>query len=473
MIYPTCNLGSVYGMRPFSRYSYDDIVYDEYDENDVDNPNAEDYSTVIDNLPLNISSVTYLSDGNYLNATVWLSDPILADRHREYVNSSINYVMGISDINPIDRTVGDLLYSVVIYPEKDGSWTKRIIEYEPGIWLSNEGIQVDGIEKDYMDVASRILKTYPNVTGFFQDNNTYVAIDLPLNDIGNPDELLISFSTYAEKDNNLIYDYIDVSDAPGRELLTVFEWPTSLEVRASEKATRTIQIHIFEAAIPGEFTLQQNAKADNYTLEFRPNRIEHPLNGTVRTEFVITVAADVKDKVLPVEVNVTDTSIENVSTSWIETFDVIVLPPLSELDKLGRSFNGFLVGTFALYWIPFGISSVFGYWLSRRIDRGRLPKEFLEQVSTKDILAVNASVVAGVLIFLTVGGTGLFGSGALINISILTASIVYPFAISAILTLITNDPVYGIKFTIPGFVFLMVSVVLIAFLLGNPNPQNT
>jgi hypothetical protein len=475
MICPTCNLGNVYGMSPFSRDWYDDTMYDEYDENDVDNPNAEGYSTVIDNLPLNISSVTFLSDGNYLNATVWLSDPILADRHREYVNSSINYVMEIYQVLVHeDRDIGDLLYSVVIYPEGDGSWTKRIIEYEPGTAFSEEGIKVDDIELDYMDVASRTLKTYHNVTGFFQDNNTYVDISLPLDDIGNPDDINIALTSYAKNGKNPIYDTTHYLDAPSRLTLHLFNWPRSLEVRAGEVATGTFLIQTLEAAGPGNYTLQQSAKADNYTLEFTPDRIEFPLNGTVTSNFGIKIEPHVKDKVLPVDVNVTLAfKGETIGDTWNERFYVTVLPPLSELDKEGRSFSEFLVGTFALYWIPFGISSIFGYWLSRRIDRGRLPKEFLEQLRTKDILAVNASVVAGVLIFLTVGGTELFGAGALVNISILTASIVYPFAISAILILITGDPIYGIKFTIPGFVFLMVSIVLIAFLLGNPNLQNT
>lgn len=469
MIYPAFNLETIYGMPPFSRFSYVDTM-----SADLDSPDAQGLSSVIDDdLPIDISSVTYFSDGNYLNATIWLSDPIFADRHREYVTSSINYVMEIYDVIPEDRMEGNLLYSVVIHPEEDGSWTKRIVEYAPGTGATDEGIKTHGIEVDYEGVASRILKTYPNVTGFFQDNDTFVAIDLPLNDIDNPDDVKIMFTTYVEKDQNIIWDTTHYVDAPSRRNEIQFDWPRSLEVGAGENASGMFLMHSLEASAPGNITLQQNANPVNYTLEFRPNRIEIPLNGTLTSNFEINVAPDIKEGILPIEVNVTSKARgDPIGISWSETFYVSALPPLSEMERLGRSFNEFLVGTFALYWIPFGISSVFGYWLSRRIDRGRLPREFLEQLSIKDILAINASVVVGVLIFLTVGGTELFGAGSLVNVSILTATIVYPFAISAILTLITGDPVYGIKFTIPGFVFLMVSVVLIAFLLGAPYPQN-
>lgn len=461
MVYPACNLDNVYGMRPFQRYSFTDELVNEQ----VDRRDSQGNPIGIDELPINILSGSYLSDGNYLNATLWLSDPILTNRHQDYFNSNLRYIMYVYDVDPLDRTNRYLIYSIEILPEEDGSWTKKIIEYEPWIEYATQT----------ESPAFKVLKVDRDRshTEFFQHNNTYVNIDLDLRDIGDPADIGIEFAAYIENEGNPTEDGTHIYDAPSRRYEHVLEWPESLEARSREPVTGKVLIHNLELSATGNITLQNAYFPDKYRLEFQPNTREYPLNGTISSEFVITVAPDVKDKVLPVAVNVTSTTIENVNKSWTETFKVTVLPPLPLVDSISRDFYDFLVGTFAIYWIPFGISSVFGYWLSRRIDRGRLPKEFLEQLSTKDMLAVNASVVAGVLIFLTVGGTELFGSGAVINISILTASIVYPFAISAILTLITGDPVYGMKFTIPGFVFLMVSVVLIAFVLGNPNAQNT
>ena len=85
-------------------------------------------------------------------------------------------------------------------------------------------------------------------------------------------------------------------------------------------------------------------------------------------------------------------------------------------------------------------------------------------IRVKDILTVDASVIAGVLIFLTVGAA--FASGeAIQQVGILTASIVFPFAIAAIRTLIKGTvEEYGVKFMIAGFVYLMTSVILIALI---------
>jgi hypothetical protein len=312
MICPACNLDNVYGMQPFSRYSFTDELVDEQ----LDSLDSQGNPIGIDDLPNNIVSGTYLSDGNYLNATLWLSDPILTDRHRDYFNSNLHYVMYIYDVD-LDRTTGELLYSIEIYPEEDGSWTKRIIEYEPGI----EFVTETGSS------ATRMLKIDRNYTGFFQDNNRYVNIDSELRDIGNPADIGIQFRTYVGNEGNTTDDWTRSYDAPSRRNERALEWP-KVEVRAGEIATGKVLVHNFELAAAGNITFGQNVKTDNYTLEFQPNRMEYPLNGTVSSDFAITILQDVKEGILPVEVNVSISTIQNVNRSWIETFYVTVLPPL-------------------------------------------------------------------------------------------------------------------------------------------------
>src|SRR5919106_2482566 len=170
MIYPVYKLVNAYGMPPFSRYSF----YDQSDEQIDSSFSAQGNPTAVDNFPINILSGTYLSNGNQLNATLWLSDPINEDLHRAYFDSDLNYVMDIYSMDPDDRTAVEILYSVVVYPEEVGSWTKIIMEYEPGAGFPQKGVKVDDI-----DAAFRILKVYPNTTGFFENNNWYVTINLP------------------------------------------------------------------------------------------------------------------------------------------------------------------------------------------------------------------------------------------------------------------------------------------------------
>jgi hypothetical protein len=466
MLYPVCSLETVYGIPPFPRFS----PFDNYIIDQVDSGNA----TEIDDMPINISSVTYLSDGNNLNATLWLNDPILTERHRDYLESNLTYVMNVYSVDAREGFETGILYSVVISPEEDGSWTKKVIEHAPGAYWPN----LTSFTVDDVVGASRTLKIYPNYTGFLQNDNTYVNIDLALKDIGNPPEAKIEFGAYIEEGGNSIDDWTYLLDAPGRQSMHIFDWPELLEVRAGENATGRVLIHNFELPTRGNIALQQNARSGNYDLEFNPNRIEYPLNGTISSDFEVRISPNVTAGTLPLQVIVTPSTIENVIGSpWVETFNITVQQPLSALDV----FVIFLIDGYALYWIPFSATIAFGLWLSTRIDKRKLSQDTIEKSRTKDIieklkpqdiLTANASVVAGVLIFLTVGGTELFESDLIIHISILTASIVFPFAISAIRILITSDPLSGIKFTIPGFVLLMIAVVLITVVLAYQNPQN-
>ncbi len=88
----------------------------------------------------------------------------------------------------------------------------------------------------------------------------------------------------------------------------------------------------------------------------------------------------------------------------------------------------------------------------------KIPK--LADISNTDILGINVAVIAGVLIFLSLEG---FEESEETQISVVTANIVFPFAISAIVTLIKFNK-FGIRLMIAGFVNLMVSIVLIAFM---------
>jgi DNA-binding beta-propeller fold protein YncE len=82
-------------------------------------------------------------------------------------------------------------------------------------------------------------------------------------------------------------------------------------------------------------------------------------------------------------------------------------------------------------------------------------------ISKGDIITVDATVIIGVLIFIS------FSEGFEISeqtqISIITANIVFPFAISAVLA-VRNYDKFAIRLMIAGFINLMISVVLIAIM---------
>lgn len=135
----------------------------------------------------------------------------------------------------------------------------------------------------------------------------------------------------------------------------------------------------------------------------------------------------------------------------IESIIIDILPPLS----IGE----ILVKTNLSYVIPIGVTAVIVLWTSKKIDKA---KNF-QSLSVENLLSVHASVIAGVLIFLTIGSAGVF-SGVIQKVGVLTATIVFPFAIAAIRTLIAGKvEAYGVKVTVTGFIYLMTSVIVIGF----------
>ena len=86
-------------------------------------------------------------------------------------------------------------------------------------------------------------------------------------------------------------------------------------------------------------------------------------------------------------------------------------------------------------------------------------KQQQTNLSRIDILSIDGGIIAGVLIFLSL--TEGFDVTEQTQITIITANIVFPFAISAILAILNHEK-YATRFMIGGFINLIISVILIA-----------
>jgi YVTN family beta-propeller protein len=82
-----------------------------------------------------------------------------------------------------------------------------------------------------------------------------------------------------------------------------------------------------------------------------------------------------------------------------------------------------------------------------------------ELLSKTEIIGINASVIVGVLIFLSL--TEGFDPSEQSQITIITANIVFPFAISVIVA-VNDREKFATRLMIAGFINLMISVILIA-----------
>ena len=90
-------------------------------------------------------------------------------------------------------------------------------------------------------------------------------------------------------------------------------------------------------------------------------------------------------------------------------------------------------------------------------------------VTVSDLVQIDGAVIAGVLVFLTFGTSiqivyqGIHLETILVAVT--TACIVIPFALSAMRVATKGLDDTGIKLTNAGFIYLIVSVILLAFLL--------
>lgn len=408
-------------------------------------------STYPYDIPLNIAQETYTSDGENINATLWLFNGISDSNHSYYAGLNLTYNMLI-EIPLLDGNL-DSAYLISIYPEKDGTWTRKVVEREPSTYLTE-----------------KILEFRRNYTDFYEDGNRYIELSLNLKSIGYPDKYRVSFYTHVDnyKGFDKLEDWSPWDSIPPGPVSITYDWPSPTHVRVGEITDLTVPINAQGLNEPRNLTLRDANTTDKIGLFFDPPYLIMPLNGTEYTKISIFVREDfdLGDRINVQTVNITSRAYDETSQTTMgapveesQSFNAVVSPSFSIAEKMSNSLNNFLINYFGIYIIPLGITSIFASILSRRIDTESLVKS----ISISDLLTLNGSIIAGVLIFLTLGGTGFIEMERFRKIGILTASIVYPFALSAIVTLTTGSIEKGVKFIIPGFVYLMVSIVLIVF----------
>ncbi len=134
----------------------------------------------------------------------------------------------------------------------------------------------------------------------------------------------------------------------------------------------------------------------------------------------------------------------------MDTTKSIVLPQTSFIEKYGNIISSLILLIILI------IPTIFS------LKPSLLSHRFPELIHLDNILLlqIDAGIITGVLIFLSLEG---FDKGEQNSISLITANIVFPFAISAISSL-TKHIKFSTRIMVAGFINLMVSIILIAFL---------
>jgi hypothetical protein len=410
-------------------------------------------SAILDNLPVDILSTTYSSDGKTLNGTIWVSNPIYDRMHNEYVQRNLTFTMWIYSEDDMNT------HNITVYPNSDGTWTKVVKEYEPDV-LYWEDLPT---EQQVPELTYRIVNSVYNYTSFYMNGQRYVDISVNMDTIRMQDTYWVGFGVDAiNRNGTALSDYVLLEHAPPKQKIIDYSLPKEIvKVKAGDQEIRTMSINTTDLNTEETYTFTDANKEDNIMINFEPESVTLPLTGVVNTKLIVKAEGDAykgNPTLTNQSVTVSSSTEGGEPSDWNETFDIEILPPLSPLENI----SNILTNNYATYLIPLAVTSVFAIWLFKRIDKS---KSDFGWIKVKDILTVDASVIAGVLVFLTIGASEVFSGNAIQQVGILTASIVFPFAIAAIRTLISGHiEKQGIKFMTMGFAYLMISVILVAFI---------
>jgi hypothetical protein len=123
--------------------------------------------TNLNSLPLDIIAATYVSDGITLNGTIWLLNPIYQENHSTYVNDNLTYRMDISPFMESSDPIEDV-YSIIISPDLNGTWTKTIIEHEP---IAEPLYSKSLYSEPLPPYSNKTIEEFHNYTGFPKNGN--------------------------------------------------------------------------------------------------------------------------------------------------------------------------------------------------------------------------------------------------------------------------------------------------------------
>jgi hypothetical protein len=210
---------------------------------------APDYMGITD-----IRQVSYFSDGQFLNATLWTYLPFI-DKPTKY--EQVNYGMLID--SDFDRNTGfggiDYLYQIG-WDSNTKTWNKMLWE------LSSTG-------------EEKTLINQKNTTGFFEKKRAYVVLPLNLSYLHYPQKYRITF--YAEVKRNekegFLTDFTRTIAIPPLKI-DITTIPQFLSIRPGENKTITLQINSTKGFEPSVYLSTKDETSDVISaIKFNKTRI--------------------------------------------------------------------------------------------------------------------------------------------------------------------------------------------------------
>jgi hypothetical protein len=221
-----------------------------------------------------LSSISYSSNGGFLNATLFFHHPIT------YRPLTVNYTAYgmLIDIDS-DYNTGWQGYDYMLkisWENKTKNWTYLLQE-----WSS--------------DSTTRVLENKSNFTSFLDDKESkYVYLSLDLQKINFPDKYLVVFFTdYDFQDGGVKYEISDFSNAariPPPQIV-VSTSPNAISLRPGEKKSVEVEVNSSTTVFESHAIFSTN-KIDGLRTDFTPTESEIPQVGIATSHLNIKAAAD-------------------------------------------------------------------------------------------------------------------------------------------------------------------------------------
>jgi hypothetical protein len=390
-----------------------------------------------------IESIDVLLDDEIVNSTIHMWFPIEAEAELAIVGMLID-----TDLNEDTGLNG---FEYTIYTELiNGSWQNIGTKWSPA-----------GDARNAPETLGRISTGEP-----YSSFTEKISFSTNLESLDYPSEFNLVFVVSVLTNNGTYTDYSNVIHIPPPKL-TMSTVPESLELRPGDRVNLDLLVNSSSGVeTVGIFNFTSQVK------DLRAGILPDPViirpYGAAAVPFFVqaqdfasparyplSIVANISYPSLVYNIRLPNSSF--IVTGENETIrgpelTATVLEPLTISEQISKLLNDYIV---IVSLIPLIITIVITGVISKRIDIKGM--DSLKKLGVSEIIQIDATVIAGVLIFLTIGSE--FNR---ITLTLLTGSIVYPFAISALRVITKGSSESGIRLMLSGFIYLMVSIVLIS-----------
>lgn len=310
-----------YAPMPFSKvladspsFSRQEVGDDEHDGININGhagtQTVDDYKDPLDD-STDILKITYLSDAQNLNASLWLGGNFTKDPAAKGAEAVVYGMLVDVDSNPRTGFQGVDYQLEVQWMNSSKIWNMFLGEYPS---VDNASLRDPA---DYL----KILDIKQNYTNFFVDNKPYITLSLPLDDVAFPSKFKAMYYGIVIYDSsNMVVDLGSWIDIPPADL-AISTLPNPVIIRQGEQKNVAVQLKSNDGVTSNVASF---LPIENYSkIDMQPNNmdeLEGAAGGTGEptsssnmgpTTFITKVASDAEigEYTIPILVNMSTGSV--------------------------------------------------------------------------------------------------------------------------------------------------------------------